>query len=102
MQLESSVPVFILGGIDCLLIVLCDIIFITINTFYLLSSGASIRVFFLQFFVAPLEYCQIISHSVTYGIYKKEVQKKLHQYYQRLQRLLPLRPSKIITLHPQR
>ena len=100
-QLESSVPVFILGGIDCLLNVLRVLIFIVINAFCScpLSSGASFGIYFYQFFANPLEYCQIISHSITYGIYKKEVRKKLHQYYQRLQRQLPLRPSRVIILH---
>ena len=33
---------------------------------------------FIHFLVYPLEYFQFISHSVTYGIYKKEVRKKLY------------------------
>ena len=63
-------------------------------------SDAIARLYFFQFIIYPLEYCQIISLSVTYGVYKKEVRKKLRKYYQRLQRLLPLRPSKVITLNP--
>ena len=101
MHLESSLPVFVLGGIDGLLNVLRAVIFVSVSAFFPLSSDAMFRVQFVQFFVSPLEYCQIISHSVTYGIYKKEVKKKLHQYYQHIQRLFPLRPSKIVILHPQ-
>ena len=96
MQLESSFPVFVLGGMDCLFHILRVVVFGIIIAIYPSPSVIS-----LQFTVYPLEYCQIFSHSLTYGIYKKEVRKKLHQYYQRLQRLLPLRPSKIIILHPQ-
>ena len=99
MQLESSLPVFVLGGIDCLLNISRVVVFGIIITIYPSLSTAALSV--TQFSVYPLEYCQIISHSVTYGIYKEEVRKKIHQYYQRLKRLLPLRPSKIITLHPQ-
>ena len=101
MQLESSVPLFVLGGIDGLVNMLRIIIFIVINVFFSLSSGATVGMYFYQFFANPLEYCQIISHSITYGIYKKEVRKRLYQHYQHLQRLLPLCPSKITTLHPQ-
>ena len=101
MQLESSLPVFLLGGIDCLLNVSRVLVFVAINVFCPLSSSASAGMYLYQFFVNPLSYYQAISHSVTYGLYKKEVRKKLRQYYQRLQGMLPLRPSKIITLHPQ-
>ena len=101
MQLESSLPVFVLGGIDGLFNVLRVVVIITINAFYPLSSDASVHVHFVQFLVFPLEYFQIVSHSVTYGIYKKEVRKKLHHDYRHLQTLFPLRPSKVVTLHPQ-
>ena len=101
LQLESSLPLFVLGGVDCLLNVLRVIIFVIFYVFYLRSSDFAISVYHYQLFVNPLEYCQIVSHSITYGLYKKEVKDKLCQYYQRLQRLLPLRPSKVVTLHPQ-
>ena len=99
MQLESSLPVFILGGIDCLLNVSRVLVFIVINVFCPLSSGVSAGIYLYQFFANPLEYCQIISHSVTYGIHKKEVKQKLHRYYQCLQRLLPMHSSKVKPLH---
>ena len=100
-QLESSLPVFVLGGIDCLLIVLRVVIIFIISYFYTILSGATVGMVLIQFLVLPLEYCQSISHPVTYGIYKKEVRKELRQYCQCLKRLFPLRPSKIITLHSQ-
>ena len=100
-QLESSLPVFVLGGVDCLLNVLHVVTFIVVSVNYPLSFAAIPRIYFMQFLVNPLEYCQIISHSITYGVYQKTVRKKLHKYYQRLQRVLPPCPSKVITLHPQ-
>ena len=100
MQLESSLPVFVLGGIDCLLNASRIVLFIVIIVFFPFSSGATLSIYSYEFIAKPLEYCQIISHSVTYGIYTKGVKNKLRQYYQRLQRLLPLRPSKVIILHP--
>ena len=100
-QLKSSLPILVLGGVDCLLIVSHTLIIIIIHALYPIDSNPVVGTVLIQFLVIPLEYCQIISHSVTYGIYKKEVRKKLHQYYQHLQRLLPLHPSKVSTLHPQ-
>ena len=101
LQSESSVPLFILGGIDCLFNVLRIIIFILINAFYPLSSNPVFGIYFYQFISYPLEYCQIISHSITYGVYKKQIRKKLCKYCLHFQRLLPLRPSKVITLQSQ-
>ena len=101
LQSESSVPLFILGGIDCLFNVLWIIIFILINAFYPLSSNPVLGIYFYQFISYPLEYCQIISYSITYGVYKKQIRMKLRKYCQRFQRLLPLRPSKVITLQSQ-
>ena len=100
MQLESSLSVFVLGGVDCLLNVLRTATFITISVHYPISSAAICRANFIQFLGNPMEYCQIISHSVTYGIYQKTVRKKLHNYYQQLQRRFPPCPSKVVTLHP--
>ena len=101
MQLESSLPVFVLGGIDCLFNVLRVIVGGVISTICPFRYNPIIATVLLEFLVFTLEYCQIISHSVTYGIYKKEVQKKVRCYYQRFKRLFPLRPSKVVTLHPQ-
>ena len=95
-QLRSSLPIFVLGGVDCLLNVLRVIIIIVLVVYY---SDVTVRLYFFQFIVYPLEYCQIISHSITYGVYKKAVRKKLHQYYQCFQRLLPLSPSNVVILH---
>ena len=101
LQLESSLPVFVLGGVDCLFNVLHIVTFIVIAVNYPLPSSAIPRIYFMQFLVNPLEYCQIISHSITYGVYQKTVRKKLHNYYQWFQRLFPPCPSKVITLHSQ-
>ena len=101
LQLESSLPLVVLGGIDCLLNVLRVVIFVFINVFYPLSSNPVGGIYFHQFIVYPLEYCQIISHSITYGVYKKQIRKKLCKYCKRFRRLLPLCPSKVIALQSQ-
>ena len=101
LQLESSLPLFILGGIDCLFIVLRITVSAIIKAIYPFEYYPVIAIILLELLVFPLVYCQIISHSVTYGIYNKQVKKKICCYYQRFKRLFPLCPSKVITLHPQ-
>ena len=92
LQLESSLPVFVLGGVDCFLNVLRVLIIIVMAIYY---SDAIARLYYFQFIIYPLEYCQIISHSVTYGVYKKEVRKKLRKHYRQLQRLLPYAQARL-------
>ena len=101
MQLQSSLSVFVLGGVDCLLNILQNVIYGVIVSFYPLSTHPISLLCYVHFVIYPMEYCQIISHSVTYGIYQKTVRKKLCKHYQRFQRMLPPCPSKVIILNPQ-
>ena len=101
MQFRSSLPVFILGGVDCLLNIFRTGIYAVINSFYPLSTYPSIHFSYVIFVIFPIWNCQIISHSITYGIYQKTVRKKLRNYYQRFQRMFPPCPSKVVILHPQ-
>ena len=101
MRLQSSLPVFVLGGIDFFLNLLRIVTFITISVHYPISSADISLANFIQFLGNPLEYCQIISHSITYGVYQKTARKKLCKYYQWFQRLFPPYPSKVVTLRPQ-
>ena len=101
MQLQSSLPVFVLGGVDCLLNILRNVIYGVIVSFYPLSTHPISLLCYVHFVIYPMKYCQIIFHSVTYGIYQKTVRKKLRKHYQRFQRMLPPCPSKVVILNPQ-
>ena len=101
MRLKSSLPVIVIGGVDCFLNLLRIVTFITISVHYPISPTNISLANFIQFLGNPLEYCQIISHSITYGVYQKTARKKLRKYYQRFQRLFPPSPSKVVTLHSQ-
>ena len=98
MQLKSSLPVFVLGGVDCFLNLLRYVIFVILIVFYPPSPNTAPNRYFIHFVVLLTELCQIISHSITYGLYQKTVRKKLHKYYQQFQRLLPPCPSKVVIL----
>ena len=95
MQLESSLSVFVLGGIDCLFNILRNVILVLIVSFFSDSDIISLTILI----VLPMERFQIILHSITYGIYQKTVRKKLCKYYQRFLRMFPPCPSKVVTLH---
>ena len=56
-------------------------------------SDAIARLYFFQFIVYPLEYCQIIFHSISYGVYKKEVRKKLRKHYRCLKKIAAIMPK---------
>ena len=101
MQLESSLPVFVLGGVDCLFNVLRNVIFALAIALYFPSIDVTSFGYFVHFIILLMEHCQIIFHSITYGIYQKTVRKKLRNYYKQFQRMFPPCPSKVVTLHPQ-
>ena len=94
MQLESSLSVFVLGGVDCLLNILRNVIFALIISFFSASDIISLTVLI----VLPMERLQIILHSITYGIYQTIVRNRLRKYYKRFTRIFPPCPSKVVTL----
>ena len=71
MQLESSLSVFVLGGVDCLFNIIRNVIYVLIISFLPPSDGLSL----VLFIVLPMERLQIILHSITYGAYQKIVRK---------------------------
>ena len=94
-QLESSLPVFVLGGVDCLFNILRNVIFVLLLFFF---SGSDV-IYVGLFVILPIERFQIILHSITYGIYQKTIRKKLYRYYQRFLQIFPPCPSEVVILH---
>ena len=96
-QIKTTVSLLILGGVDGIINLLTMAILIIMIRFLPLS----IHSYLLQFVIYPILCVQLMSHSLLYGIYMKDIRKKLCKchLYQRLQRILPLRPSKVIVLN---
>ena len=94
-QLESSLPVFVLGGVDCFFNVLRNVLFLLFIAFFSFSDNISL---FLCI-ILPLEQFQVILHPITYGVYQKTVRKKLRKYYQQFKILFPPCPNKVIVLY---
>ena len=72
-QIKPTLSVFIAGGLDGML----NILFVI--TFAIVSSVASSTTFLyvIQFMLIPMQFCQSLSHTLTYGFYNKKIRKKL-------------------------
>ena len=95
-QVKITLSLLVLGGVDGILNLLLLMILPIIRFLLLLHP-----VYLFQFVVNPLFCVQMISHSLVYGIYMKDIRRRLCkcQLYQRLRRKCPLCPSKVIVLH---
>ena len=95
-QVKITLPLLALGGVDGIINLLTMITLIVSN-----RLSGSISVYSFQFVVYPLLCIQLMSHSLLYGIYMKDIRRKLCKcyLYQRLKRALPLHPSKVVVLN---
>ena len=96
MQVKPTISVLILGGIDIILNALQILFVWHIALSY--ASGATRS--YLSLVSYLLEWCQLLSHSFVYGFYMKDIRRQLKRYmfYQRIQRLCPIRPSQVVVL----
>ena len=95
--IKTTVSLLVLGGVDGIINLLTLMTVIVINR--LLS--VSVTLYALQFVVYPLLCVQLMSHSLGYGIYMKDIRNKLCKcsFCQNLKRMLLLRPSKVVVLN---
>lgn len=96
-QVKITLSLLALGGVDGIINLLTMITLIVSDRF--LSGSNSVYSF--QFVAYPLLCIQLMSHSLLYGIYMKDIRRKLCKcyLYQRLKRAFPLRPSKVVVLN---
>ena len=77
-QIKPTLSVFIAGGVDGTL----NMLFVIIV--YILSFSTDSTIVFLyvvQFVLLPVQFCQSLSHILSYGLYNKEIQKRLLDNY---------------------
>ena len=88
-QAKPTASALILGGIDCGMIMLIVILFIVFQS--------SIYTFQISY---VMEWGQMLSHFFVYGIYMKEIRRRIQKYkfYQRIQRMLNLQPNQVVPL----
>lgn len=72
---KPTLSVFILGGIDAMLNIIFIIGFVARPTF---SSSVPEQMFAIEFILFPIQICQSASHALVYGIYNKEIRKKIY------------------------
>ena len=72
-QLEPTLAVFIVGGVDVLLNLVFAIVLGVALYYY--SPKALILVY--EFVLVPLRFFQCLCHSLTFGLYKKEIRDKM-------------------------
>ena len=96
MQAKPTISVLILGGIDCVLNVLNSII-ISVAIAYAPGTTRS----YLSFVGYLLDWFQLVSHSLVYGFYMKDIRRRLQRYtfYQSILRPCPLRASRVVVLN---
>ena len=96
MQAKPTISVLLLGGIDCVFSVLQSIIISVAITY---APGSTRSYFSLVGY--SLDWFQLVSHSLVYGFYMKDIRRQLQKYtfYQSIQRLCPLRASRVFVLN---
>ena len=98
-QVKTTLSLLILGGVDGI------INFITIMVVIIMARVLleSMILYVLQFVLYPFLYIQLMSHSLLYGVYMKDIRRRLCEcyLYQRLRRAFPLHSSKVIVINKQ-
>ena len=72
-QLKPTLAVFILGGIDGLFNFLLPIVIVVVTYVHPFITQFQV----VQFVLLPLQLCQTLSHSLSYGIYNKEIRDEI-------------------------
>jgi len=98
MQVKPTISVLILGGIDIILNASQSVI-----VAIALSHTSGPTRSYLSLISYLLDCSQLLSHSFVYGLYMKDIRRRLKRYtfYQRIQRLCPIRPSQVVVLNSQ-
>ena len=95
-QIKPTLSVFIAGGIDGVMNMLFVII-IFISSF---TDSSIVSLYVMQFVLFPIQLCQSLSHILSYGLYNKEIRKRLLDNYCSRKCCRATR-SKVVTLNRQ-
>ena len=102
-QVKTTLSLLILGGVDGIINVITVMTVLVIIYIIIKVSAESMSLYALQFVMYPFFYIQLMSHSLLYGVYMKDIRRRLCKcyLYHRLKRAFPLRPSKVIVINKQ-
>ena len=90
-ELRPTISVLIMGGVDAMFNLLTPVIWAATR---LVFTDPHIRRLNTQLIILIPQLCQSLSHSLTYGIYNKEIRKQINKF----RKNIFLKHSKIITL----
>ena len=96
-QIKPTLSVFIAGGIDGLMNMLFVIIIVISSS---LIDSSIVSFYVIQFILIPIQLCQSLSHILSYGLYNKEIRKRLLDNYCSRKCCRSTR-SKVVTLNNQ-
>jgi len=77
-HVKPAVSVLLLGGLDGIFNLAVPITHIILRLIY--GSNSLTRLYFVEFLIYAIEFCQVICHPLVYGIYMTAIRKKLFDF----------------------
>ena len=91
-QLRPTLSILIVGGIDAIF----NLLFVILYMALVFANVTPLtQLYMIQFLLTPIQICQSLSHSMSYGVYNKEIRDKLLDYV----KVCTTRHSKVIALN---
>ena len=85
-QVKPTIGVVVVGGIDAA----CNFLGVAIVVFYRFFTTPIIRFQLYQTVLVPLFFLQLLSHSLSYGLYNKEIRDEMRPCYPKHSRVIVL------------
>ena len=90
-QSKTIIALLMVGGIDVIANILIPIVYVAFST----SGDKKMNIYFQQFLICSIESSVLLSHSLTYGIYMKQIRSRLPRCNV-CNRLFPTRHSQVV------
>ena len=78
-QSKTIIALLVVGGIDVIANILIPIVYVAFTTLATSANGTTI-IYFWHFLTLTIESGILLSHSFTYGIYMKKIQRRLPRF----------------------
>ena len=74
-NIKPAVSLLLLGGIDAAFNLLQPLIYISMQV--ILGNNSITRLYLAEFVGRPIQWCQLMSHSLVYGIYMTKIRQRI-------------------------
>ena len=85
-QIKPTIAVFVVGGMDAV----CNLLIGTILVFFRVFSTDIVQFQVYQTIIVPLFFLQSLSHSLSYGLWNKNIRDEMHPCYPKHSRVIVL------------